>query len=141
MSTELIDTIDSLALLMEEETARLQTRGERFAGHSVLTDAKLRLVATLERSVAELARGGPDWLANLDNANRLALTAALSKLDAASEPNARLLSRQIELSTELMSVVANEAQRATGTRSTLYGEFGNLLLSDLPAPISVNASL
>jgi hypothetical protein len=41
----------------------------------------------------------------------------------------------------MMAVVAAEAKRLTGARSTTYGARGDLSLADMPTPISINARL
>lgn len=140
MIDELIDQIDSLTLIMVEETAQLLTP-VRIVGHAGIADAKLRLVAMLETRVAQVAREGGDWLDGFDTFQRAALLDALARLRDAAEPNARMLARQIDLSSELMSVVAAEAQRLTGRRSATYGAMGALSVAELAAPISVNTSL
>ena len=86
---------------------------------------------------AELQRRGEE----LDEADRSRLSATVAMLRDASAVNADVLERQIELSTELMAAIAQEAQRLMGTRKAAYGAHGGLLGMDLPAPISLNTRL
>lgn len=140
MVSELIDTIGSLIMLMDEETSRLQQPG-RFTGHQELTAAKLRLVAAMEQRLVALSRSGRNWLEQADPGERAQLLAVLETLRAASDSNAQVLARQIDLSVELMAIVSAEAQRMTGKRSAAYCGLGLLTTVDVPAPISVNTSL
>ncbi len=140
MIADLVDIVESLALIMEEETARLKGP-ERGRGQQAIVDAKLRLVAALEIRVAQLARRGGDWQEMLSDADRGVLLAALARLQEAAEPNARSLSRQIDLSREMMGVVAAEAQRLSGSRSATYGEMGGLSQVEQTTPISVNTNV
>lgn len=140
MTADLVDIVESLALIMEEETQRLQSR-DRGRGQQAIVDAKLRLVAALEIRVAQMARRGVDWLETLDDGHRAVLVSALARLRDAAEPNARTLSRQIDLSREMMGVVAAEAQRLSGNRSSTYGELGALSLAEQTTPISVNTNV
>jgi flagellar biosynthesis/type III secretory pathway chaperone len=140
MIDDLIDIIDSLTLIMEEETAALDGSG-RHPQQRELVDAKLRLVAALEVRVSQIARGDIDWQGNLDETTRALLLQTLARLRDAAEPNARLLSRQIDLSTEMMGVVANEAIRLAGKRGVTYGAGGGLARTNVSTPISINTSL
>jgi flagellar biosynthesis/type III secretory pathway chaperone len=140
MIADLVDIVESLALIMEEETMRLKGP-ERGRGQQAIVEAKLRLVAALEIRVAQLARRGTDWLDMLAEGDRAVLMAALARLRDAAEPNARSLSRHIDLSREMMGVVATEAQRLSGNRSATYGEQGALSHIDQPTPISVNTNV
>eukprot|EP01035_Chromulina_nebulosa_P008041 gene8040-biopygen6808 len=103
--------------------------------------AKIKLVAALEIKTAEHGRMRSDWVSKLDAETREALTAAIRHLGAAATVNARVLERQIDLSTEMMSAVAAEARRLSGTRSAIYGASGALSQTEIATPISVNASL
>lgn len=140
MIDDLIDIIDSLALIMAEETDALSGSG-RHPQQRELVDAKLRLVAALEVRVSQIARGDIDWLENLDVTTRALLLQRLARLRDAAEPNARLLARQIDLSTEMMGVVANEAIRIAGKRGVTYGAGGGLARTYVSTPISINTSL
>lgn len=140
MIDDLIDIIDSLALIMAEETDALSGSG-RHPQQRELVDAKLRLVAALEVRVSQIARGDIDWLENLDVTTRTLLVQTLARLRDAAEPNARSLARQIDLSTEMMGVVANEAIRIAGKRGVTYGAGGGLARTYVSTPISINTSL
>lgn len=140
MIEELIDIVELLTLLMQEENGRLSSAA-RYRDGSALVDAKLRLVAALEVRSAQLAREGSDWLNGLDLGTRTSLSGALERLCAVSDENRVILARQIDLSTEMMSVVAAEAKRFAGARSATYGAAGGMMHFDMPSPISINTSL
>lgn len=140
MIEELLDHMASLTAIMEEETDRLLAPG-RMPDLSAMAAAKNRLVGLLEAKLAQLTRERPDWLVELDEADRSRLSATVAMLRDASAVNADVLERQIELSTELMAAIAQEAQRLMGTRKAAYGAHGGLLGMDLPAPISLNTRL
>ena len=140
MTNEFIDTIVSLTAIMEEETARLLSP-VRHRDFAEMAAAKIKLVATLETMTAAHERTGTDWMATLDDEGREALSAAIRHLGAAAQVNARVLERQIDLSTEMMGAVATEARRLSGTRSAIYGASGIVSRTEVATPISVNASL
>ena len=140
MIDDLIDILDSLTLIMEEETERLDGSG-RHSQQRELVDAKLRLVAALEVRVVQVSRGDAGWLDRLEVTTRSDLLRALARIRDAAVPNARLLARQIDLSTEMMGVVANEAIRIAGKRGVTYGAGGGLSRTDVSTPISINTSL
>ncbi|OAN57285.1 hypothetical protein [Sphingomonas sp. TDK1] len=141
MITQLVDAMVSLTSLMEEESERLvRTPYMRELGE--IADAKLRLAGRIEAEIARLKREHlDDWLDTLEPEAREALSEASRALRDASVVNARIISRQIELSSEMMAAIAAEAQRLTGSRSTTYSACGGLTGIDAPAPISVNARL
>lgn len=140
MIEDLIDIVESLILIMQEENARL-TSAARHRNASAMVDAKLRLVAALEVRAAQIARQEGDWLEALEPDVREALSKALSALCEISDTNRSVIARQIDLSTEMMGVVAAEAKRQSGARSATYGAKGAMTRVDMPAPISVNTSL
>ena len=136
MVSELIDLVKSLAALMREETQLLQTR---FGGIQEIASAKARLVACLDTKSAELGRSDPQWLEKLEGPDKDALLEALKELKEVSIPNAEALSRQIDLSVEMLAAVTAEAKRLTGTRHAVYGAAGGLSRLELPTPISHNS--
>ncbi len=141
MITQLVDAMISLTSLMEEESERL-ARTPYVPELGEIADAKLRLAGRIEAEVARLKRESPDdWLETLEPDAREQLSEASRALRDASIVNSRILSRQIELSAEMMAAIAAEAQRLTGSRSTTYSACGGLSGLDAPAPISVNARL
>lgn len=141
MTEQLIDAMVSLATLMEEESAKL-TRSPYLPELGEIAGAKLRLAGRIEAEVARMKRLNPDdWLAEVDEEAREQLADASRHLRDASEVNAEILSRQIELSAEMMAAIAAEAQRLTGSRSTTYGATGGVAGLDVSAPISINARL
>jgi flagellar biosynthesis/type III secretory pathway chaperone len=138
MVSELVDTIQSLIAIMREETEALETRG-RAPTLTELAAAKARLVGILEAKSAEFTRAHPDWVETLEPEAKDALLAALAELKEVSEPNARVLSRHIELSLEMMAAVAAEAKRLSGTRHATYGAGGSVQRKELATPISINS--
>ncbi|WP_404367719.1 flagellar biosynthesis protein FlgN [Sphingomonas sp. MMS24-J45] len=140
MATDFIDTIVSLTAIMEEETARLLAPG-RHSDFAEMAAAKIKLVATLDTIIAARERSGADWMAAFDEETRDAAQAAILRLGEAARDNAAVLERQIDLSTEMMDAVANEARRLSGSRSAIYGASGIVTRSEGATPISVNASL
>lgn len=140
MITDLLDTMTSLTALMEEESEML-ARSVRAPELPEIASAKLRLSGRIEADVTRLTRETPDWMDTLDAEARDALAQASMALRDASIVNAQILSRQIELSIEMMGAIANEAKRLTGSRSATYGAGGGLFGTDGPAPISINTRL
>lgn len=141
MITQLVDAMVSLTALMEEESERL-SRSPYIPELGEIANAKLRLAGRIEAEIARLKRENPDdWLDTLEPEAREMLSGASRSLRDASLVNSRILSRQIELSAEMMAAIAAEAQRLTGSRSTTYSACGGIGGIDAPAPISVNARL
>lgn len=140
MTAQLIDAMVSLTALMEEESDKI-ARKAYVPELGEIAAAKLRLTGRIEADFARLKRENPDWAEKLDAEERTLLSDASRNLRDASAVNQQILSRQIELSVEMMGAIAAEAQRLTGTRSTTYGACGGLGGMDAPAPISINAKL
>ncbi len=140
MTAQLIDAMVSLTALMEEESEKI-ARKAYVPELGEIAAAKLRLTGRIEADFARLKRESADWAEKLDEETRQQLSDASRDLRDASAVNQQILSRQIELSVEMMGAIAAEAQRLTGTRSTTYGACGGLGGMDAPAPISVNARL
>ena len=140
MTTDVLDTVVSLTALMEEESDKLLSPG-RHRDLNECATAKARLVSALDLQMARLTREQPRWLHELEPEMRERLRAAIATLVEAASVNAEVLSRQIELSTELISAVAVEVQRQTGTGSATYGAHGGLSHADQATPISLNTKL
>jgi len=140
MTAELIDAMQSLTALMREESDQL-VRTARVAHHEEIANAKTRLVGRIEAVVAKLKREQDDWMGALDDEEREAFRAASEALRDASAANAEILSRQIEISVEMMAAIAAEAQRVSGKRNEIYGPAGDMTGMAMPAPISINARL
>ncbi|KTF70603.1 flagellar protein FlgN [Sphingomonas sp. HT-1] len=141
MITQLVDAMVSLTALMEEESERL-SRTPYIPELGEIANAKLRLAGKIEAEIARMKREHPeDWLETLALEDRTCLAEASQALRDASLVNSRILSRQIELSADMMAAIAAEAQRLTGSRSTTYGACGGIAGLDAPAPISINARL
>lgn len=141
MTANLIDAMVSLATLMEEESEKL-ARSPYLPELGEIAGAKLRLAGRLEAEVARMKREHPDnWLEEVDAETREQLADASRHLRDASTVNAQILSRQIELSADMMAAIAAEAQRLTGSRSTIYGACGGMAGMDTSSPISINTRL
>lgn len=137
MPNEMIEIMTSLSLVMREETERLERR-ERVLDLASLAAAKARLVAQLEETLARRNRREPEWTEQMDGETRERLAECLGELRAASIANAALLERQIELSMDMMTAIADEAKRLTGKRSYTYGASGDMARIDAATPISFN---
>ncbi|WP_448661370.1 flagellar protein FlgN [Sphingomonas sp. CJ20] len=140
MTAHLIDAMVSLTSLMEEESGKLAQNGY-VPDLSEIANAKLRLTGRIEAEVARLKRSSEDWMVALDADTRARLADASRDLRDACTVNKEILSRQIELSVDMMAAIAAEAQRLTGSRSSTYGACGGLGGMDSPAPISINTRL
>ena len=140
MTAQLLDAMVSLTALMEEESERL-ARSPYLPELAQIAEAKMRLTGRIEADFARMKRECPEWVDTLDEETRAQMTDASKNLRDASAINQQMLSRQIELSVDMMGAIAAEAQRLTGTRSSTYGACGGLGGMDAPAPISVNARL
>ncbi|UYY59681.1 flagellar protein FlgN [Sphingomonas sp. S2-65] len=140
MTDHLLDAMVSLTSLMEEESEQL-VRSPYLPALSEIANAKLRLTGRIEAEVARLKRGNQNWMAALDEEARAQLADVTRHLLDASEVNQKILSRQIELSSDMMAAIATEAKRLTGTRNMTYGACGGMGGMDAPAPISINARL
>jgi flagellar biosynthesis/type III secretory pathway chaperone len=140
MPSEMIDIMTSLTALMNEETLRLSGQ-ERALDLAQLAAAKARLVARLEEMLARRNRHEPDWPEQMDEETREQLIQCLTDQRTASVANAAILERQIELSMEMMTAIANEARRLAGNRAYTYGARGDLAKMDLATPISFNTEL
>lgn len=138
MTDNLVDIISSLTLIMTEETERLRMQ-DRARDLAELTSAKIRLTGLLEAEVARLNRERPDWSRSMDEERRQRLTAVVAALGTASAENAAVIERQLELSNELMTVIAEEARRQFKKRADTYSGAGILSPIDIAPPISVNS--
>ncbi len=137
MPANLIDIITSLALIMNEETERLNARD-----HGVLAElaaVKIRLTGVLEGELARLNRQQPGWPDMLDEHMREMMSSSLVALGEASASHASVLERQIDLSIEMMGAFAAEARRLVSKRAETYGSTGRLSPIDLAPPIAVNS--
>lgn len=140
MTADLIDAMRSLTALMVEESDQL-VRTARVRHHEEIADAKVRLVGRIEAAIAKLKREQDDWLGTLDEEAHAEFVEASQALRDASAANAEILSRQIEISVEMMAAIASEAQRLSGKRNEIYGATGGMTGMAMPAPISINTRL
>ena len=138
MSEQLTGLMHSLSDLMDEESALL-TGGSWPPANEALAGAKNRLTGALEAILAEQDRTSPDWLAAVPAAGPLA--EAIARLRECAITNATLLSRQIDLSQELLHEIAREAGRISGNRQQTYQRGGQLQRRDGPAPVTLDTSL
>lgn len=138
MTDALKEVMGSLIAVMRDETVLL--KAGRAAEVRELAAAKLKLTAQLERLVAEAEREDPNWRERALGSDE-GVVALVQELQAAAAENGRVLQRQIELSRELLDAIAAEAKRLAGTRSETYAATGGMRRTELPAPISIDASL
>lgn len=137
MVDNVIDMMASLALLMDEEAARLRARSHG-RELSELATAKIKLVGSLETELARVERQTPEWVTHLEPENRERLVEAFGMLSQASTANASVLERQMTLSAQMLDAVTAEARRLAGKRASTYGVHG-VMEPACTAPISVNS--
>lgn len=140
MIESLLDISGSLSRLMHEEGSALLQHG-RCAEHEQIVAAKRRLVGLLDGEIARLNRENPDWLEQLDEDAAAALRTAVGDLSEAASSNARIVDRQLSLSSEMIAAVAAEARRLSGNRGFSYLETGGMMLREGTSPISINTQL
>ena len=102
MIEDLIDIIDSLTLIMDEETVRLAGR-DYYKQSGTTVEAKLRLVAALEVSAVQLMQKGVIWAEDPGHETLERLQTGLTTLNAAADRNCIIIARQIDLSAEMMA--------------------------------------
>lgn len=138
MTNEMIEVMTSLTAILEEETNLLRDH----AGNSDLRQMagmKNRLVGVLQRELATMERLDPNWASHLDDETYETVTHVLIALNEASAANRALLQRQLELTTEMIDALANEARKTSGRRASTYRPDGDLTPMDLSPPISINS--
>jgi flagellar biosynthesis/type III secretory pathway chaperone len=140
VTATLCDAMVSLAALMDEESEKL-VQAPFTRDLPEIANAKLRLTGRIESEVARLARETPDWMEALDDDARTELTEATLRLRDSSAVNQKILTRQIELSSEMMAAISAEAKRLSGAKNQTYGAKGGLAGIDAPSPISINQRL
>lgn len=138
MSPDLVEAMQSLAMLMDEENAALEQVGH-LEHLQTLVAAKLRLVSNVEAMLVRAHREQPDWIAQLDEEERQEFRARVESLMNIAQQNATILQRQIDVSNDLINAIAVEARRLNGSRSTTYTAHGGLARSDGVAPIAVDS--
>lgn len=138
MGDDMIELMRSLTLLLTEETRQLRSHA-RNSELRELASVKYRLVGMLEQEVARLERVDPDWASHADEETRETWSRALATLTEASAANRAVLQRQLELTTEMIDALAQEARRTSGRRASTYRADGDLTPLDLAPPISVNS--
>ena len=139
MITRLIDILESLVMLMSEETQLLE--GHPF-GRSLpeIAATKVRLVGQLEQMTAAYQRNPDEWQPMLAGEARDRLIALLAELETISGANAAALERQIDLSVEMIGAITAEAKRLAGRATSTYGAQGHLSRFDPTMPIAINSS-
>lgn len=139
MTDDLLDQILSLTMIVEEETQRLK---EMRGGKSLaeLVGAKTRLVGQLECEVARLDRIDPDWIERLAPEEHERLDTALDTLRAAMVINADTVARNLELTSELLDVLGDEARRLASRRASTYSADGELPEREA-VPITIDTRL
>ncbi len=138
MSDELTPLMQSLSDLMDEETVLLRG-GTWPPQNEALADAKIRLTGALEATLAERDRTNPAWLDAVPADSPLG--DAIDRLRRSALDNATLLSRQIDLSQELLAEIAREAGRIGGQRQQTYQRGGQVRQRSGPTPVTLNTRL
>lgn len=137
MSNELVKSLTSLAMIVDEENDRL-TRPANASDLPELVAAKVRLAGIVEAESIRLAREQPRWLDDLPEEDQNEVRSLLETLVRRLGVNANLLERRIALCDEIMGAIAAEARRLTGAKSAVYGVRGTLMTSEQATPISIN---
>ncbi|HEX8484343.1 flagellar biosynthesis protein FlgN [Sphingomonas sp.] len=135
MIDDLIETVTSLSLILDEENERLRDPASAPLPEALVA-AKLRHVGTIEAMGVRLAE-----VQGADTAAAARLIELIPIMLAKVEANAALLRRRMALCDELMGAIAAEAQRLSGGRSTTYGALGTVARRDRSTPISINSQL
>lgn len=140
MSIELVETIVSLNMVLDEENGRLRAPGYDPLLPGLIA-AKTRLVGIIEAENVRMVAGDADWAETLDEDATAELQGAIAALLAKLALNQDLLGRRIALCDDLLGAITAEAKRASGGRSMVYGAHGGLSHAEQPTPISINSSL
>ena len=138
MADDMIELMTSLTMVLTEESAQLRrqtTNGEL----RELASVKNRLVGMLQYELAQRERLDPDWAAQMEDEKRAALSRVVKTLAEASAANRAVLQRQLELTTDMIDALAQEARRTSGRRASTYQADGDLTPLDLAPPISINS--
>jgi flagellar biosynthesis/type III secretory pathway chaperone len=138
MADDMIELMTSLTMVLTEESAQLRrqtTNGEL----RELASVKNRLVGMLQYELAQRERLDPDWAAQIDDEKREVLSRVVKTLAEASAANRAVLQRQLELTTDMIDALAQEARRTSGRRASTYQADGDLTPLDLAPPISINS--
>ena len=111
MIDRLTDVLESLLLLMDEETRHL--RDSPFGSAlPELAATKVRLVGQLDQMTAAYGRSAAGWDRALDDAQRTRLADLLARLEATSAANAAALERQIDAAWDLVKDWSMEDREA-----------------------------
>lgn len=139
ITEDLLDQVISLTLIAEEETQRLrEMRGSK--GLSELVAAKTRLVGQLEAEIARLDRADPHWTEHLPDDEHETLDRALDTLRTAMLTSADVVARNLEVTSELLDVIGDEARRLASRRASTYTAGGELPERDA-VPITIDTRL
>lgn len=137
MNDEVLEVLSGLEDVISEENAILGAFP--FHGLAPVVENKTRLTAQLETILVRRQREQPDWFDRLGEAARRSLRSRIESLHERSALNEQLLQRQIDYSSEMISVIAGEAQRLANNRSTTYTSYGSVDRYDITTPLSVDA--
>ncbi|USI72009.1 flagellar biosynthesis protein FlgN [Sphingomonas morindae] len=137
MVAELIELMHSLTLVIREETEVIEAHG-RSAELRELVRVKHRLIGIVESELARRDREAPGWAQALDEADRARFLPAVEALCEASDANATLLRRRLELTGELIQAMTNEARRLSNRNRFIYGADGDMAPPTEMPPISFN---
>ncbi len=137
MIVELVDLISSLTTVLAEETELLRRRADLVEIREMVL-LKQRLVGLLELAIAQQIRAHGDWLSQEDQETRDNFVPLVAALNEAASENAAMLERQLEITTEMISALADEARRVVGRRASTYRAAGDMTPMDVAPPISFN---
>jgi flagellar biosynthesis/type III secretory pathway chaperone len=139
ITEDLLDQVLSLTLIVDEETQRLR---EMRGGKSLaeLVGAKTRLVGQLEAEIARLDRADPAWTEHLPADEHETLDRALDTLRSAMLTNADVVARNLEVTSELLDVLGDEARRLASRRASTYTAEGALPEREA-VPITIDTRL
>jgi hypothetical protein len=137
MSDEVLDVLSGLEKVFTEENLILAAFP--FHGLASVVENKTRLTAQLEVLLVRRQREQPDWLDQLELSVRRSLRSRIESLQEQSTLNELLLQRQIEYSSEMISVIADEAHKLANNRSTTYTSYGAVDCYDITTPLSIDA--
>jgi flagellar biosynthesis/type III secretory pathway chaperone len=138
MADDMIELMTSLTMVLTEETDQLR----RQTGNNELRElasVKNRLVGMLQYELAQRERLDPEWPLQIDDQSRDTLRGVVKTLAEASAANRAVLQRQLELTSEMIDALAQEARRTSGRRASTYQADGDLTPLDLAPPISINS--
>lgn len=136
MNDEVLLVLEDLDGVIEAENAVLGSFP--FDGLEPLVTSKTQLTAKLDALLLRRERETPGWLEGLEPQARKRLRALVESVNHRSALNEGLLQRQIDYSSEMIAVIANESQKMANNRSTKYTSVGQINQFDITTPVSID---